>query len=100
MSTRPSQGRLELAIRHGLVFTGVRLHDGAIGVLVGHAKRALTEIDGDDLDRLASAAFESDQRGGHHKGGPWTWHMIGEDGQESYRQLVRAVLDELGALAS
>lgn len=51
-----------------------------------------------ELDRLASAAFESDSRGGHHSGGPWTWHMIGEDGQEAYRDLVRAVLAELEAI--
>lgn len=51
-----------------------------------------------NIDRLASAAFEWDRRNGHHKGGPWTWHMIGSEAQENYRGLVRAVLAELDAL--
>jgi hypothetical protein len=49
----------------------------------------------EDIDRLASAAFEVDRRSGHHKGGPWTWHMISAQGQENYRTLVRSVLNEL-----
>lgn len=95
----PAQSRLELAIRHGLTFKGLRLHDAAVDVLVGHVARALNEIDGADLDRLASAAFEWDTRNGHHSGGPWTWHMIGDDGRENYRGLVRAVLVELEAVS-
>jgi hypothetical protein len=49
------------------------------------------------LERLASAAFEWDRKDGHHvsNGGPWTWHMIPEHGRENYRNLVRAVFDEL-----
>lgn len=58
----------------------------------------LTEISDENLERLASAAFESDRRGGFHKGGPWTWHMIGEDGRQNYRRLIRAVLAELATL--
>jgi hypothetical protein len=49
----------------------------------------------EDVERAASAAFEWDRRNGHHKGGPWTWHMIPAEGQENYRNLVRAVLAEL-----
>ena len=59
-------------------------------------------ISDEDLDRLASAAFEWDRQNGHHvsNGGPWTWHMIPEVGRENYRNLVRAVLAEMEALAS
>lgn len=51
-----------------------------------------------DIDRLASAAFECDRRAGHHKGGPWTWHMLSEEGRENYRALIRAVLVEQEAI--
>lgn len=51
------------------------------------------------IERLASAAFEWDRLHGHHKGGPWTWHMIGEEGQANYRAMVSAVLAELDAVA-
>lgn len=51
-----------------------------------------------DLDRLASAAFEWDRANGHHKGGPWTWHMLPEPGRQNYRDLVTAVLTELEAI--
>lgn len=47
------------------------------------------------MERLASAAFEFDTRSGHHKSGPWTWHMIGDEGRQNYRALVTAILDEL-----
>lgn len=58
---------------------------------------AMPDIDRtpDLMERLASAAFESDTRGGHHKGGPWTWHMIGHGGRANYHRLAGAVLDEL-----
>lgn len=45
-----------------------------------------------DVEAVARAAFDADSLGGHHKGGPWTWESIGEDGRVNYRALAELSL--------